>query len=148
MRLLVDRIKSNSHATLSAVYIDGKYLCDGLEDEYRAVKVPGETRIPAGVYRVGVRKVGGFHAKYATRFAAFHRGMLHVLNVPGFEYILIHCGNTERDTAGCLLVGQAVRGQLALAKSALTYERVYRAVIDAAERGDLEIEYRDSDRAG
>lgn len=148
MHLLVDRIKSDATATLSAVYLDGRHQCDGLEDEYRAVKVAGETRIPAGTYRIGVRKVGGFHEKYTARFSAFHRGMLQVLNVPGFDGILIHCGNTEHDTAGCLLVGQAAKGKLELVLSSVTYEQLYKEVIGAAERGELTIEYRDSDRVG
>lgn len=147
MRLLVDRVKSNTVATLSAVYLDGAHQCDGLEPPFQLEKIAGKTRIPAGVYRVGVRKVGGFHAKYAERFPAFHRGMLEILNVPNFTAVLIHCGNTYLDTKACLLTGQAAKGKLELAQSALTYERLYRAVIDAAEQGQLVIEYRDSDRA-
>lgn len=146
MKLLVDRVQSNSDATLSAIYIDGAYVCDGLEDEHRAKKVSMETRIPEGVYKVGVRKEGGFNAKYSERFKSFHKGMLHVQKVPNFEYILIHCGNTDDDTAGCLLVGQAAKGKLELVQSALTYESFYKKVISAALAGDLTIEYKDSDR--
>jgi hypothetical protein len=144
MKITVDRIKSDSDATISKVSIDGVFECDGLEDEYRAVKVIHETRIPAGKYKVTVRKEGGFHLKYVKRFP-FHEGMLWVRDVPGFEYILIHCGNTDEDTSGCLLVGQAAKGKLELVQSALTYERFYKKVIGAAKAGELEIEYINSD---
>lgn len=146
MKILVDRIKSDNDATLSVIYIDGVFICDGLEDEYREKKVMHETRIPAGTYKVTLRKEGGFHARYQKRFSSFHRGMLWVRDVPNFEYILIHCGNTDDNTSGCLLVGQAARGKLELVQSALTYERFYKKVVDSAEAGTLTIEYKDSDR--
>ena len=68
-------------------------------------KIKGETRIPAGTYNIGVRTVGGFHSRYVKKYGDLHQGMLHVLDVPGFEYILIHTGNTDEHTMGCLLVG-------------------------------------------
>ena len=145
MHILVDRYLSDEDATLSRVYIDGVYQCDGLEDEYREDKIVGETRIPAGTYKIGVRTVGGFHKRYSRSFS-FHRGMLHVLDVPGFEYILIHVGNYDRDTAGCLLLGAGDERAMAVWLSKGTYRRFYNKVIDAALSGDLTIEYRDSDR--
>jgi hypothetical protein len=105
MKITVDRFISDSDSTISHIYIDGSYECFGLEDEYREEKVPKETRIPAGTYKVGVRTVGRLHGKYSKRFPKFHKGMLHILDVPNFEYILIHCGNTDDQTEGCLLVG-------------------------------------------
>lgn len=83
-----------------------EFLSYSLEDEYRAKKVWGETRIPEGRYEIKLRTEGSFHAKYEKRFGKdYHKGMLHLQNVPNFEYILIHCGNTDDDTAGCILVG-------------------------------------------
>ena len=84
-----------------------KFLAYTLEDEYREQKEYGETRIPDGTYQLGLRTVGGYNQKYSKRFAGIHIGMLHVLDVPNFEYILIHCGNTDEHTAGCLLVGES-----------------------------------------
>lgn len=149
MIITVDRIKSDSDATLSKVDVDGQFVCFGLEDEYREEKVAKETRIPAGRYRVGVRTEGGFHKKYSARFPDMHRGMLHVLDVPNFQFILIHIGNTDEDTAGCLLVGlhaAADDGELRVTSSKLAYMQLYPMVIGAAERGALEIVYVDSDR--
>jgi hypothetical protein len=73
--------------------------------KHRDVKVKGETRIPAGRYQVTLRTEGGFHSKYSEKYGEMHKGMLWVRDVPGFEYILIHTGNTDEHTAGCLLVG-------------------------------------------
>ena len=149
MIITVDRFKSDSDATISKVSVDGRFVCFGLEDEYRDEKVASETRIPAGRYKVDVRREGGFHARYTARFPNFHRGMLHVTDVPGFTFILIHIGNTDEDTAGCLLVGLNAAiddGELRVTSSKLAYQKLYPMVIDAAERGELEIEYLDSDR--
>ena len=149
MRVTIDRFKSDADATLSKVNVDGQFICFGLEDEFRAEKIVNETRIPAGRYKVGVRKEGGFHQRYSEKFAEFHRGMLHILDVPGFEYILVHVGNTAEDTAGCLLVGMNASvddGELRVTSSTLAYQKLYPLVIDAAENGELEIEYIDNDR--
>ena len=73
--------------------------------------------------------------------------MLHVLDVPNFEYILIHIGNTDDDTAGCLLVGQECNNNRidkgSLLGSTLAYREFYRLVIDSAIDGDLTVEYID-----
>lgn len=151
MRISVDRFRSDADATLSKVSVDGAFVCFGLEDEYRADKVAGETCIPAGEYRIAVRTEGGFHQRYARKFPAMHRGMLHVAGVPGFTFVLIHIGNTDDDTAGCLLVGQGASaddGDLRVTSSRLAYEKLYPMVIDAALAGDLTIEYIDNDRPG
>ena len=82
-----------------------KFLCYTLEDESREEKVYGETCIPEGEYTIQFRSEGGYHSKYSKRFADIHLGMLEVCDVPNFKYILIHCGNTDEDTAGCLVGG-------------------------------------------
>ncbi len=148
MKLTVVRIKSDRDATLSTIFIDGRFQCFGLEDEYRENKVPGETRIPAGEYKITVRKVGGFHNRYSRKFPNHHQGMLWVRDVPNFEYILIHIGNTDDNTAGCLLVGKNgnTSGELTVGNSTGAYKALYAKVIDAAIAGKLTIEYLDEDR--
>ena len=109
MKLEVIRFNKGKDSTNGILFDisnrERKFLCYTLEDESRAKKVPGETCIPEGEYCLGFRTEGGFDAKYAHRFADMHMGMLEVCDVPNFKYILIHCGNTDEDTAGCLLVG-------------------------------------------
>lgn len=147
MLITVRRIKSDRDATLSAIFVDDEFQCFGLEDEYREHKVPGETRIPEGVYPVGVRSEGGFYTRYHERFS-WHAGMLQVMDVPGFEYILIHIGNTDEDTAGCLLVGQGATcgDELTVHASTAAYRALYARVYNAAVSGNLMIEYIDEDR--
>ena len=111
MQLEVVRFSSERDSTNGLLFdITGEcrnFLSYTLEDEYRKEKVMHETRIPAGTYKVTLRTVGGFHAKYTERYGEMHKGMLWVCDVPGFEYILIHTGNTDEHTSGCLLVGDS-----------------------------------------
>ena len=161
MNLEVIRFSSGTDSTNGILFetiqqgneIDGifkqtKFLAYTLEDEQRNEKVFGETRIPNGTYKLGLRKVGGYHAKYSKRFPHIHIGMLHVLDVPGFEYILIHCGNTDEHTAGCLLVGDSQENNQITAdgfigKSTQAYKRIYPRIAEAIECGeDVIITYK------
>ncbi len=148
MRINVERCTSDEYSTLSTVLVDHKFVCFGLEDEFREDKVSAETRIPSGTYQVGVRTVGGFNKRYAKKFPDFHKGMLQILDVPEFEHILIHIGNTERDTAGCLLVGKgadSTKGKMRITQSTSAYELLYKTVIDSALEGELSIQIEDYD---
>ena len=112
--LEVLRYSSGLDSTLGILSENGpegrEFLGYTLEDEWREEKVSAETRIPEGTYDVKLRTVGGFHTRYLDKFGAdFHKGMLHVQDVPGFEYILIHTGNTDENTMGCLLVADSSR---------------------------------------
>jgi hypothetical protein len=101
MEIDVIRFNSKEDFTDGLLYINGEFQVYTLEDEDRTVKVFGETRIPNGRYQVKFRNVGGFHERYLKKYGAdFHKGMLWVKNVPNFEYILIHVGNDDDDTAG------------------------------------------------
>ena len=154
MELEVIRFSSGADSTNGMLFetiqqgneIDGiwkqkKFLAYTLEDEQRDDKVFGETRIPNGTYELGLRKVGGYHAKYSKRFDDIHIGMLHVLDVPNFEYILIHCGNTDEHTAGCLLVGDSQENNQIttngfIGKSTQAYKRIYPRIASSLERGE------------
>lgn len=139
MDLYLQRNIHSSDYTIGEIRIGGKFECYTLEDEFRDVKVKGETRIQKGTYVIKLRKEGGFHQRYLKRFGKdFHKGMLHVTNVPGFEYILIHIGNTEKDTAGCVLVGATrdiVKGTIG--GSEVAYRRLYPKVVKALQAGEL-----------
>lgn len=133
MKLEVVRTQFGKDATNGMLFIDGVFECYTLEDEVRDVKVYGETAIPSGEYEIKFRKVGGFHERYSARYKNAHYGMLELQDVPNFKYILIHSGNTDEHTAGCLLVGNTQQ-DLDLGKdgmigqSRLAYERMYRKV--------------------
>ena len=106
MKLQVVRTQFGRDATNGLLFIDGLFECYTLEDQYQEVKVMHETCIPEGTYDVKFRTVGGFHEKYKKRYGNSHYGMLHLQDVPGFTYILIHAGNTDEHTSGCLIVGE------------------------------------------
>lgn len=147
MKILVNRIKSNDDATVSTISIDGDFECFGLEDQFNEIKVPKETRVPAGIYDIELRTIGGFHGRYASKFPDFHKGMLQIMDVPNFDYILIHIGNTSDNTEGCLLVGCGANtlGGISIQSSKIAYTRLYKKVIKAAMGGQLVIEFIDND---
>ena len=99
MKLTLKRIAFKDTYTIGKLYINGTYFCDTLEDRYRDLskekKVPGETCIPFGTYKVIV-----------NTSPKFKRLLPRILDVPHFDGILIHRGNTDKDTSGCILVGE------------------------------------------
>lgn len=143
MRVLVKRSeKGGANSTLSEIFVDGVFCCYGLEDTVRDVKIWGATAIPAGAYRLGLRKLGAMHARYARRFPTFHQGMIEIVGIPNFKYVYIHIGNNFGDTAGCLLVGDSFVYQeddFELRKSKSAYVRIYKLLIEAVKRGEVEL---------
>lgn len=161
MKLLLQRISSNRDSTLGVLYMKTsstyeigkkgfKFLCFTLEDEYRETKVYGETRIPEGTYDICLKQDGGFNARYSSRFEKIHKGMLHLQDVPGFTDILVHCGNNDNHTAGCLLLGYRPAlvqgGEFELYNSTQAYNAVYPSIANAIdEGGHVEIEIQNFD---
>ncbi|KKM02380.1 hypothetical protein LCGC14_1785020 [marine sediment metagenome] len=143
MNLELFRIGSGNDSTLGVLYErqeDGRHLlCFTLEDEFRAVKRPKETRIPAGTYPLALRDVGRLHPKYAAQFPDIHQGMLWVQNVPGFEWVYLHVGNRDDDTEGCILVGDSLQQNVTeagfLGSSRAAYRRVYPLIATAIPGG-------------
>jgi len=155
MKLEVLRFSSQVDSTSGILFeitdIGKRFLCYTLEDEARVLKVKGETRVPAGTYNIGLRTEGGFHSKYSKKYFGIHVGMLHVLDVPNFEYILIHTGNTDEHTAGCLLVGDAQENNNIISdgfvgKSVNAYKRIYPSIAKAIQQNEeVTITYTDYD---
>lgn len=139
MIITIKREKRSEHATLSKVYVDGKYFCLALEDSVRDEKIPESTAIPAGQYNVQLRKAGGMHARYARLYPGLHRGMAQMMQVPNFEYVYIHIGNYFSDTAGCVLVGDYWKmkdGDYAVYGSTRTYLQLYVLMCKAWDNGE------------
>tara|TARA_R110000822_G_scaffold302649_2_gene427011 strand:- start:73725 stop:74171 length:447 start_codon:yes stop_codon:yes gene_type:complete len=137
MEIEVIRYNSSDDYTDGLLFIDGKFQCYTLEDEERTQKVWGETRIPNGVYNINLRTEGGFHQRYKNKFEkTFHKGMLHLEDVPNFEYILIHIGNDDDDTAGCILVGSTADKDIGfVGASKKAYMDLYPQIAQAIEDG-------------
>jgi len=144
MRILVARYKSSSEWTLSKVYLDGDFECFGLEDEKREVKKMHETRIDEGTYKVTLRTFGGHHERYKKKFPE-HEGMLWIRDVPKFSDILIHIGNTEKDTSGCLLLGTLVNEKNGtVSGSTIAYRAFYKKVLKAIKaKEEVTITFKD-----
>ena len=143
MILTLHRFASLAESTLGALSVDGRFVCFSLEDQHQNVKVPGETRIPAGTYQIRLRIEGGMHERYKAKYDD-HVGMLWLQNVPGFEWVYIHPGNDPSDTLGCILVGDTAQAEGLIERSVQAYRRLYRAVAAALLTGEaVQIEVRD-----
>lgn len=151
MRVVVTRYSERGGASLSIVTVNGKTECFFLEPgHYKpGSKVKGITRVAAGVYKLGLRTVGGFHQRYTKKFPDFHQGMLHVQGVYNFQWILIHVGNYLRNTRGCSLTGTAPMAdghRNAVSSSTTAYKKFYKRVIEHVKAGMCTIQYIDGDR--
>ena len=96
MQLVLERNASDVEATIGKLYIDDVFFCYTLEDVQRDVKIQNETAIPTGTYKVLI-----------TMSPKFKRLLPLLIDVPGFDGIRIHPGNTAKDTDGCILVGDS-----------------------------------------
>lgn len=147
MELIVDRKWKKQNYTISNLTIDGKWFCNVLEDADRGLddsmslskikelKKPSITAIPKGTYEITLDVIS---PRFCTK--TFYKqvcdGKLpRLLNVKGFEGILIHAGNTDKDTDGCLLVGQnKVKGQVI--NSQATFKELYKLLKDKHNKGE------------
>lgn len=130
MKLTLKRKFKGPNYTIGDLSIDGRFFCNTIEDVVRELpddcedtfrytpcdcedKVYAKTAIPAGIYKVEI----GYSPKYK-------RKMPRINDVPHFLGILIHWGNTERDSAGCIIVGKnTVKGKVL--ESRVTFNKLY-----------------------
>lgn len=132
MELSLTRIATNDRYTIGRLKIDGKYFCDTLEpadrglssdmplNKIKRIKVHGKTAIPTGRYRVDVRTVS---PRCKNRYWAKQFGGIvpRLLDVPFYSGVLIHVGNDENDTEGCLLTGyNKIKGKVIDSAKAFT----------------------------
>ena len=137
MEILVERKWKKPNYTIGVMSIDGKRFCETLEDadrnlnssmtveQIKAIKKSNETAIPTGTYKI---TLDTFSPRFGNK--SFYKkvcgGKLpRILNIKGFDGVLIHCGNTNLDTSGCILVGRNLEVGKVL-KSQETFERLYR----------------------
>lgn len=155
MKFLLQRFSDNRRSTLGLFFYEsvheGKrkpvFFSYCLEDEFREVKVSGNTRIPAGTYKLGIRKQDtNLTLRYRKKYDWF-KYHIEVLNVPNFSGIYIHIGNSEADTDGCLLLGDnADNNRLSdgmVSNSTQAFKRFYMTYYDEIEKGESTIEIRD-----
>lgn len=114
MELLLERKYIKPEYCIGRLYINGEFFCNTLEDTIRDInkngtfdcgefKISGHTAIPYGTYEVQV-----------TYSPKFKRELPLLLDVPSFTGIRIHRGNTNKDSSGCILVGENTKKGMVL----------------------------------
>ena len=139
MNIQLKRIAKKETYTIGKLYIDGVYFCDTIEDKDRGLnqtmsindikkkKVYGEAAIPTGTYKLVI--------DYSNRFK---KNMAHILNVPGYEGIRIHTGNSAKDSLGCIIVGKnKVVGKVVESRD--TYNQLFPILQKAFKEGGIKI---------
>lgn len=147
MELVVDRRWKKQSYTISNLTIDGKWFCNVLEDADRGLndsmnierikelKIPSITAIPRGTYEITLDVISPKYSKVQFYREVCEGKVPRLLNVKGFEGVLIHAGNTDKDSAGCLLVGKnKIRGQVIESKE--TFKKLYLLLKDKKSRGE------------
>ena len=148
MKLRVDRRWKKETYTISRLYVDGELFCNILEDRDRGltqydslehiknVKIPNETAIPSGTYVVSMDIVSPKYSANSWYMSVCKGKVPRLMQVPGFEGILIHTGNTPLHTSGCLLVGKnTVKGQVTSSRE--TFAALYKKMKAAHDRGEV-----------
>lgn len=140
-KLTLKRIALRSTYTIGKLYIDDNYFCDTLEDTVRDLdkngkfdngekKVYAKTAIPYGTYEI--------KWTYSPRFKKYTPQLM---NVPSFEGIRIHAGNTSADTEGCLLLGENKQvGKVINSRAAIN--KFYPIIKEACSKGKVTIEIK------
>ena len=147
MKIKVERRWKKATYTIGRLYIDGLLYGNTLEDADRGLKqtdalsyiksrkVAGETAIPSGTYGVAMNVTSPKYAAVAWYWNFCRGKMPRLLNVPGFDGILIHPGSDALSTRGCLLVGKNTKvGKLTDSKA--TFQQIYKLMKAAADKGE------------
>ena len=144
MELTLRRIAKQNGYTIGRLYIDGKYFSDTLEDVDRGLdssmsldvlkkkKLAHITAIPTGRYQITMDVISPRLSR-SNFYKQYGGGRVpRLLNVPAYEGVLIHCGNTAKDTDGCILVGKNTKVGMVL-DSKITYSKLY-PILEAASK--------------
>ena len=138
--MVLKRIYKGEDYTIGHIYIDGEYICDSIEDKDRGlndqmseaqiskVKVASKTAIPTGTYKLTLDVVSPRFIK-KPYYYSFCKGKLpRLLGVKGYNEILIHKGNTQADSSGCIIVGyNKIKGQVVNSQQA--FEILYKTIM-------------------
>lgn len=147
MNIELKRIARKDTYTIGRLYINGTKVCDTIEDkdrgltqkmsleEIKKIKVKSKTAIPTGIYTVTLNvKSPSFSQK--EYYKKYCNGYLpRILNVPGYDGILMHKGNTAEDSAGCIILGyNTIVGKVTNSQKA--FELVYQQLKTASDNGE------------
>lgn len=149
MKLKLHRTFKGETYTIGKLYVDGEYFCDTIEDKDRGLfqnmpleqikekKIKYQTAIPTGTYKVTLSvQSPKFSQKEQYNFCNGYLPRL--IDVPGFEGILIHIGNTAEHSGGCILVGEnKVKGKVI--NSTATFKKLYEVLKSATDEITIDI---------
>jgi len=110
-RVVLTRLSTSKAGTFGVLSVNGQAVLATLE--------PPEAIVPPGQYKL--------RRRWSPRFK---RKLFEVTNVPGHTDVLIHPGNTIKDTKGCILVGLRKEGEAVL-QSRKALEELYRLLGDS-----------------
>lgn len=147
MELVVNRKYKKQSYTIGELYVDGKFFSNTLEDadrglddsmsiaKIRELKKPSITAIPKGTYEITLDVISPRFCTNSFYKQVCNGKLPRLLNVKGFEGILIHAGNTDKDTSGCLLVGvNKAKGQVINSRE--TFKELYKLLKDKHDKGE------------
>lgn len=155
MEIVVKRVAKRITYTIGKLYVNGTYVCDTLEDtdrgltsllndeEVRKKKVHGKTAIPSGYYQVALNLVSPRFKNKEPYKSLCNGNVPRILNVKGFDGVLIHCGNTAADTEGCILVGYNKEvGKVLYSRDAFTklYNNYLKKALEKKEKVTIKIQ--------
>lgn len=148
MNIIVKRVAKKASYTIGKMYINGVYFCDTCEDtdrwltqymslaEIKRKKIYSRTAIPTGTYNVTMNVVSPRFSKRDFYKKNCDGGRVpRLLNVPGFDGVLIHVGNSAADSNGCLLVGKNSQVGKVL-NSTNTFLALYKKLKEASLKGE------------
>lgn len=121
MLITVKRLYKGNNCIIGELLVDGIFECFTLEDLEREVKIKGETAIPKGTYKIIINESNRFKKQLPL-----------LLNVPNFEGVRIHSGNTNHDTEGCILVGQS-RNKNYIGQSRKAFDKLFKKMQKAKD---------------
>lgn len=121
MLITIKRLYKTENSTIGELLIDGVWECFTLEDTERKVKIKGETAIPKGTYKVIINQSN-----------RFKRLLPLLIDVPNFEGVRIHSGNSNHDTEGCILVGQT-RNKNYIGQSRKAFDKLFKKMQTAKD---------------
>lgn len=148
MNWLVQRYSGTDDSTLGLLFkeiVMGQstklhFFGDTMEDEFREVKVSGETRIPAGKYELKILRLDTpLTIKHRKDYGAWFSYHIEICNIPNFKGVYIHSGNTDDHTDGCLLIGygsQKINGIQSINNSKLAIKDFYNQVYEHLDKGN------------
>lgn len=147
MEIIVDRKWKKADYTIGRLIIDDEIICNTLEDADRGLsddmpewmiknkKIPTRTAVPSGRYRVTLDTVSPRFSTYAFYKEVCKGKLPRILDVKGFDGILIHCGSDHSHTDGCILVGlNKIKGGLTDGKE--TFKKLYAMMKKAHDKGE------------